>query len=156
MRPLRFRAWDKIEKVMCQVEVINFQKGCLLRGNSPTEGHLQADGNLFIHGFESGHFVRWADLELMEYTGLKDKNGKEIYHLDIIKTDCETQFGKVEGESTVVWSDRYLGFGIEGPFVDGWGVRSFTSMFYLSEIEIIGNIYENPELLEEKDERQKR
>lgn len=76
---------------------------------------------------------------LMQYTGLKDKNGKEIYEGDIVKYENEI--------SEVVWGDY--------DFCFGW--YFFTKNQYLwetnglsnpwDETEVIGNIYKNPELL---------
>jgi uncharacterized phage protein (TIGR01671 family) len=70
---------------------------------------------------------------LMQFTGLKDKNGKEIYHGDCLSAD---------GHFFVVkWDDRAAAF----RFVDDAG-NSESPLNY-DHIEVIGNIYENPELL---------
>lgn len=70
------------------------------------------------------------------YTGLKDKNGKEICGGDIVR-DSDDTIGFVE------WNDEFAGFNIKTK-KDVYDVRS--------RWEVIGNIYENPELLEDKEE----
>lgn len=78
--------------------------------------------------------------EIMQYTGLKDKNGKEIYEGDIIKYSH-----KAVGEIKRVVSYKYGMYGIEGKMKETH--IPFANILQ-SEYEVIGNIYENPELLE--------
>ncbi len=109
MREIKFRAWIKEEKVLTSWEEIQ-------------------EGYGFDYVFEHQEKV-----ELMQYTGLKDKNGKEIYEGDIVL--C---FSTKRCPHTVIWNG--VGWDLEGLY-DGyrWGGE-----------EVIGNIYESPELLEEK------
>lgn len=74
--------------------------------------------------------------KIMQYTGLHDKNGKEIYEGDIVKANFFNKeiTGKIE-------------FAFGAFFVTGSAV-SDNQMFIFSDYEVIGNIYENPELLE--------
>lgn len=79
--------------------------------------------------------------ELNQYTGLKDKNGKEIYEGDICKYVC----GKSEWIAEVVFHYGMFTFPIkEKPL----GRYVYIHNVLERELEVIGNIYENPELLE--------
>lgn len=74
-----------------------------------------------------------------QFTGLLDKNGKEIYEGDIIKTDQPWRLPML-----VQWNDKYARFGL---VVKMFAVNSPTLGNYRNCIEVIGNIYENPELI---------
>ncbi len=126
MREIKFRAWDKEIKKMCQISNIDF-----------AERQARA-----IRIYESGLGASWENfdvLELMQYTGLKDENGVEIYEGDVVKiTDCK-------------YGNKFRG---EISFKNGsYVVESNIATHYRFidyHIEVIGNIYENPELLETK------
>lgn len=75
-----------------------------------------------------------TEFELMQYTGLKDKNGKEIYEGDILITK-DIEGGKYK---TFVTHEN-------GMFLSG--EESLYDDVFLFEAEVVGNIYENPELL---------
>lgn len=83
-------------------------------------------------------------MPLMQYTGLKDKNGKEIYEGDIIRwrIDDFEEWTKFQ----IVWGNDYPAFEINPcEFEECNGLQFITSIE--GECEVIGNIYENPELL---------
>lgn len=122
-REIKFRAWDKENKKM-KYNITGIEYG-------------NGDGN--INGiFIDGDIYEIEKIELMQYTGLHDKNGKEIYEGDIVKKtgSKEIDIGKVIYE--------YDGF-----IVDVMNMDRFYGRVYLVEIftEVIGNIYDNPELL---------
>ena len=71
---------------------------------------------------------------LMQYTGLKDKNGREIYEGDIVTHQ--------ENIKVIVWDKVNACF--DWDEIRGWG-DNFTG--FVDEYEVIGNIYENPELI---------
>jgi len=126
MREIKFRAWDKKGKYMFETMVI------FNPDHNPQMGVCQIVSN----GVPEVRFVNINDFELMQFTGLKDKNGKEIYEGDIIDLNFETVHlrGKVIQEESGDW----LLYQDEQNFV---GVHHNKN-----RIEIIGNIYENPEL----------
>lgn len=87
------------------------------------------------------------DFHLMQYTGLKDKNGKEIYEGDIVKCEhaiSEICFGKIGYDGSF---NGMTGFYLKSWYSDD---RDFMELYYNFEpdnIEVIGNIYEHPELI---------
>lgn len=116
MREIKFRAWDKMESKMIMF---------------PTN-----EGLFSRIGLDYGS--KCLRYELMQYTGLKDNNGKEIYEGDVV--DC----GVREGKSEVVFLNGCFGYYRPSSFG-----RTFTTNCYesLNNCEIIGNIHEHPELL---------
>ena len=143
MKP-RYRAWIKEEKRMFfsdDILAIDYENEEIVTQQVYFENGLPDDR--FIYCYKTD------EIELMQTTGLKDKNGKEIFEGDII-TDGHT-LGVLRNHQT-------LGFYM----VDEKGKENFLSdtvdtegfeeakEFMKNSIEIIGNIYETPELLEDK------
>ena len=129
-REIKFRAWDKEKKKMVFSDIQELLQGLLTNGS---------DNPLALLNYNQG----W-EIELMQYTGLKDKNGKEIYEGDIVKYQSVTRGIII---TLVTWDESNSGF---IPFSTGhyFQGRSYMQMFG-DKIEIIGNIYENPELVKE-------
>ena len=99
----------------------------------------------FTDMFHMKHLIRKEnrkDYPIMQYTGLKDKFGKEIYEGDILEF-YDASYDK--------WISREVYFDTE---MLGFGLRQTNSLFHCqfsSEFELKGNIYENPELLRKED-----
>ena len=85
--------------------------------------------------------VSTEDIELMQYTGLKDKNEKEIYEGYIVKLRANHGIGVIK------YSDEWVAFVVE--YIKPRPLVVLGMNYYKEEIEIVGNIYENPELLGE-------
>lgn len=95
---------------------------------------------------------KFSEVELMQSTGLFDKNGREIFEGDIVKR-YRSPFFKAKWEyqiETVLKEKASLLLGRE--FGKNFGTIPFDSPFAKSDLlEVIGNVHENPELLEEKE-----
>lgn len=134
-REIKFRVWDKYEKQMYPISSIDYDI-------FSQEIRIIAVGhkNGMCTAYNKNHNSEKCDitaLELMQYTGLHDKNGKEIYEGDIVKIKYRDEdIGKVIYE--------YNGFSIDVTNMNkNYGRVSFVNNF----MEVIGNIYDNPELL---------
>ena len=90
-----------------------------------------ANGNVAIRQQETGQEFDVVPETVGQFTGLLDKNGKEIFECDIIE------------EGVVYFDDFYLGFFIKGDFVEG----EHEPLFDIPLPKIIGNIFDNPETL---------
>ena len=125
MREIKFRAWDKLKKEFVEP----YQYG--LRFGS--------DGSFLLIDKED---IRWESdiISIMQFTGIKDKNGKEIYEGDIFDSPSKNKF-------YVKW------------WKDGWYYNNVKDeeehvsgrlLEIAEDWEVIGNIYENLELLKKR------
>jgi len=130
MRTIKFRAWDKIDREIREVISIDF----------PNEKFL-------LCGFDSKSVFytrKFNDIELMQYTGLKDKNGKEIYEGDIV--NCNSKDNDILEDFNKLVAEVIFDIGaFSVNFRDDYKPPLFD--FFKENIEVIGNIYENKELL---------
>lgn len=104
--------------------------------------------------------TRIERFELMQFTGLLDKNGKEIYESDVIRVchyECDDE-SELNSFSTheIVWCGEYPAFDIKPNYDDmmnGLQAIGFGAEDCPLWCEVIGNIYESPELLSHSDNR---
>ena len=148
----RYRVWDKLDKEIYEVGEIHWSRG---------EFDFIGDGITFKRDAD--------EVELMQSTGLFDKNGKEIFEGDILKFNdewaeyCHEGYvdGSVEGINfvEVVRGEACFEFGKTKYPESSLFIRMEDEHLTFAELiksrdfefEIIGNIYENPELLEDKE-----
>ena len=132
----KFRAWVKTGKRMVETDDllgINYEDKEIITQKIYFESGLPVERDIDNYDFD--------EIVLMQSTGLKDKNGKEIFEKDILDYNGR--------KAIVKWHGSYACFIYE--FVDELKNRTAEwQPLYLSyyKFEIIGNIYENPELLE--------
>lgn len=127
MREIEFRAWNKKEKFMDSAWLIDWEHGKVCHSKQ-NQSELE-------------------DCTLLQYTGLKDKNGVGIYEKDIVIY----QFMSGNESGTIVYKNG--GFKVKSDyFFSGDGTRMGGNEYYEIDrftcLEVVGNIYQNLELIE--------
>ena len=125
MREIKFRCWDTENKEMLEIEDLHWD---------------ECTREFLIRTTMYSDYFTPEEMILMQYTGLHDKNGKEIYEGDIAKVE------KID-LAQIIWDKDRM----------AWGIKPINDFYFDSplladntdlELEVIGNIYDNPELLE--------
>jgi uncharacterized phage protein (TIGR01671 family) len=126
MREIKFRAWEKNLKEIIPVHNIDFEKKMI---NTDIAWRL------------------FDEIELIQYTGLKDKNGKEIFEGDILEVKQNYLF-------KIIWHEESWGYEViknEALPICGY-IKGHVSRgglkHYNNTSQVIGNIFANPEVLE--------
>lgn len=130
MREIKFRAFNELEKLMGAVIKIDYRNKYITA--KTIDGYFWDDTLI--------------ESKLMQYTGLKDKNGNEIYEGDIC--NIKVWFGEIFTicPLVIIFKDQKFGYEL----YEGSGDYYVMCLSEFEEYEIIGNIHENPELLEKK------
>ena len=133
----KFRAWIKTEKRMIETDDlldIDYENKEIVTQQVYFENGLPDDRDIYCYDFD--------EIELMQSTGLKDKNGKEIFEGDIVKMAKD-----VYSEPTYYEVVRHRG----GAYRLESKQHGCELWLRHADCEIVGNVYENPELLEDKE-----
>ena len=120
----KFRAWDKELKTILDVSLIDFKKRVLVGE------HWE---------FGETNFISFDDIYLMQSTGLFDKNNKEIFEGDIVRV--------LDSPYTVFYDNERGSYRLK-PHDDRWNVDYMSNFSHGGNFEVVGNIYENKELLD--------
>jgi uncharacterized phage protein (TIGR01671 family) len=139
MRDIKFRAWDNIGEQM----IFDF-------GMTPEDYHAY----IIPEGAEyPDQFEYYDDIKLMQYTGLKDKNGVEIYEGDILRLFDPRLPEKTKSSEVTFDRGAFLVDTQMGTLPDRTTLKTLYRELMnreYSDCEVIGNIYENPELINDR------
>lgn len=119
MREIKFRAWEPNAKKMSYRTLYQIS----------------------MQGF--GLPIESSETVIMQYTGLKDKNGNEIYEGDCFQIKKVSKKGSETGIAIIVWDNSCSKYRLDDTLEDG----EYNLHYFAKNQEVIGNIHENPELI---------
>lgn len=128
---LKFRAWVKEDKEMLPVYAIVYDNKTVWVEEPDDE--------------DPSGCLEFDDVILMQSTGLKDKNGKEIFEGDVVQYQ-NTKVPSANSEGVIRYFDNWAMFGIDIEHNEPRALF-FSGLADHISLEVVGNIYENPELL---------
>ena len=125
MREIKFRAWDTLKQRWSNYKI-----------NDGIVYFMDKNTGVWYGSYNE----RYKDFNLMQYTELKDKNNKEIYEGDIFHI----------GSKKILYIVEWIDCGLKGRQIKN---KSWIGLdYWKDDIEVIGNVYENPELLGEEND----
>ncbi|WP_455389978.1 YopX family protein [Lactiplantibacillus pentosus] len=130
---IKFRAWDKVQNKMLLPDNIEFINGQAHWAEASTDGNGGYSNDGKVDGIG-------ALFELEQFTDLKDVSGKDIYEGDIVKSNYKYAQPNI---SQIIMEDG-------NSYITGEDLATGNEMLvsdHIGEIEVIGNVHENPELL---------
>ena len=136
MRKIKFRAWHKDKKLMLNVIAINFE--LLQITTDIANKKIYPDLDYWWKETD----IPFSEIEFMESTGLFDKNGFEIFEGDIVENTTQRVY--LGHMFEVSWNCGYACFQL----LNGGKSSNVPLIQDFMSYEVVGNIYENPELLE--------
>ena len=131
MREIKFRAFEAAYKHKLE------DRPAVMHYFNLNEYAFDQDGE------QGAHHIDLENMPLMQYTGLKDKNGKEIYEEDVLKYEETTAGVHSESFFTVEWGEG--GFYLKSSEDNEYNMEAHSS--FTQGCEVLGNIYESPTAL---------
>ena len=123
-REIKYRVWDKLLREMHYIDLCDLAEG----DDYWYDGETSVWSVMYDATHDRDRFV------IQQYTGLKDKNGKEVYEGDIVMFDYE--WTKPTETGVITWNNENASFQIKGHIPS-------SSMKRLDRMKVIGNIYES-------------
>lgn len=141
-RVIRFKAWNGYRKIMADyVSAIQ---------NGDTQG-TPSSVNVIVNRKNETWDIKNDNVELLQFTGMRDVNGKGIYIGDIVNVWSDASELTMEPKVNEIVSENL--FGNQGVFLKPVGLHLIEPCLYdnlVDKFEVIGNVRKNPEMLEEK------
>lgn len=144
MMKIEFRAWDKREKIMGEVNYIRFFKSQYTQVSVRFKKNGKVFDDWYAYGQEDGS----DNIILMQYTGMKDEDYKKIYKADILKDSLGNLYIVDFIRGCFYLKTRYEEK--NGEWLEWLPMSEITQLAEPENFYRIGNIYENPELLVNK------
>lgn len=148
---LKFKAWHKAEQKLCNINTLT-HKGAFLLGVKKGENTFSSDNRFEVIAPTDGRFCKHEEIVLLQYVGLKDRHGKEIYN-DFILTDGKIMFRVYQTFGgfvikSLAWAEDMTDLTQADELIFEPLSDSQTANWITENCEIVGNIYQNPELVQ--------